>query len=164
MAIPRIITGSDKSMRYVPPRRRRERARAKMQLPLTPMIDVTFQLLLFFLLATTFRQAEGQISATLPQQHAASALDQAIVKPIRISILPAGQDGQAIYHIAGMAAPLNNPQELYGELAARRQAYGSDEVPVALQPRWDVPWQYVIEADNQAHRAGFKAIGIVSVP
>jgi biopolymer transport protein ExbD len=163
MMITGTVAGSGKSKRYVPPRRR-NRPQFKMQLPLTPMIDVTFQLLLFFLLATTFRQAEGQISGALPQRHAASALDQAIVKPIRIRILPADQDAGAVYHIAGMAAPLSNPQELYGELAARRQAYGSDEVPVAIQPRWDVPWQYVVEADNQAHRAGFKAIGIVSAP
>jgi biopolymer transport protein ExbD len=59
---------------------------------------------------------------------------------------------------------LTDAQALYRELAARRQAYGSDEVPVAIQPRWDVPWQYVVEADNQAHRVGFKSVGIVSAP
>ncbi len=162
MAISKITPEARGRQRYVPPRRRRPPG--KMQLPLTPMIDVTFQLILFFLLATTFRQPEGQISSLLPQPQGASGLDQAIVKPIRIGILPADQDGQAKYHIAGMATPLNNPQELYGELAARRQASGSDEVPVAIQPRWDVPWQYVVEADNQAHRAGFKTVGIVSAP
>jgi biopolymer transport protein ExbD len=135
-----------------------------MQPLLTPMIDVMFQLLLFFLLTSTFRQAEGQIPGMLPQRQAGSGLDQTIVKPIRIVILPAERDEGAVYQLAGAAAPLNNPQELYRELASRRQAYGSDEVPVAIQPRWDVPWQYVVEADNQAHRAGFKTIGIVSTP
>ncbi len=134
-----------------------------MQPPLTPMIDVTFQLLLFFLLATTFRQAEGQIPAALPQRHQATGLDQTIVRPIRVTVLPTA-DGGAAFYLDGASAPLADAQRLHRELVARRQAYGSDEVPVAIQPRWDVPWQYVVEADNQAHRAGFKSIGIVSAP
>jgi biopolymer transport protein ExbD len=136
-------------------------SRVRMQPPLTPMIDVTFQLLLFFLLATTFRQAEGQLPASLPQGRAAGGLDQTIVRPIRVTLLPA--PGGAAYHLDGGAA-LADAAGLYRELVARRQAYGSDEVPVAIQPRWDVPWQYVVEADNQAHRAGFKSVGVVSAP
>ena len=134
-----------------------------MQPPLTPMIDVTFQLLLFFLLATTFRQAEGQIPGALPQRLDAAAVDRNIIKPIRVAIVPSDQ-GTAAYQIAGSQAVLSSPQGLYRELAALRAAYGSDQVPVAIQPRWDVPWQYVVEADNQAQRAGFRVIGIVSPP
>jgi len=36
--------------RYVPPRKKRQPARPDIQPPLTPMIDVTFQLILFFIL------------------------------------------------------------------------------------------------------------------
>jgi len=143
--------------------RRAGPSRTRMQLPLTPMIDVTFQLILFFLLATTFRQAEGQIPASLPQRSGAAALDQTIVRPIRIAIRPAAEGGAAFF-LNDAPLPLPDAPALHRELVARRQAYGSDEVPVAIQPRWDVPWQYVVEADNQAHRAGFKSIGIVSVP
>ena len=138
-------------------------ARVRMPPPLTPMIDVTFQLLLFFLLATTFRQAEGQLAASLPQGQGAGGLDQTIVRPIRVTVLPAA-DGAAAYHLDDTAAVLPDAEALYRELTARRQAYGSDEVPVAVQPRWDVPWQYVVEADNQAHRAGFKNVAVVSSP
>lgn len=137
--------------------------RPKMQLPLTPMIDVTFQLLLFFLLATTFRQAEGQIPGMLPGRQAAAALDQTIVRPIRITVLPA-DNGAAAYYLDDAPAPLADAQQLFDRLAALRQAYGSGEVPIAIRPRWDVPWQYVVEADNQAHRAGFGTVGIVSTP
>ena len=135
----------------------------RMRPLLTPMIDVMFQLLLFFLLTSTFRQAEGQIPGALPQWSGAAGLDQTIVRPIRVTVLPAA-DGGAAYTLDGAAAPLTDAEALHRELVARRQAYGSDEVPVAIQPRWDVPWQYVVEADNQAHRAGFKSIGIVSSP
>lgn len=138
-------------------------SRTRMQPPLTPMIDVTFQLLLFFLLATTFRQAEGQISAALPQRSGTGGLDQTIVRPIRVAILPTAQGGAAFF-LDDAPAPLADAAALHCQLVALRQAYGSDEVPVAIQPRWDVPWQYVVEADNQAHRAGFKGIGIVSAP
>ena len=36
-----------------------------IQPPLTPMIDVTFQLLLYFLLTTEFREDEGQIPGSI---------------------------------------------------------------------------------------------------
>ncbi len=133
----------------------------KMQPPLTPMIDVTFLLLLFFLLATTFRQAEGQIAGALPQRMDAVTLDRNIIKPIRIAILPADGDGGAVYRLA-TGESFAGPDELFAKLASLRRAYGSDQVPVAIQPRWDVPWQYVVEADNQAQRAGFRTVGIAS--
>jgi len=43
-----------------------KRRTAKPQTPMTPMIDVTFQLLLFFIMTFEFRQSEGMIPGTLP--------------------------------------------------------------------------------------------------
>ena len=135
-----------------------------MQPPLTPMIDVMFQLLLFILLTSTFRQAEGQLRR-VAAPGAGGRRAGSDHRPADSHHCPARRRRhRAAYHLDDGAAPLADAQALYRELAARRQAYGSDEVPVAIQPRWDVPWQYVVEADNQAHRAGFKSVGIVSAP
>jgi biopolymer transport protein ExbD len=130
-----------------------------MQPLLTPMVDVAFQMLLFFLLTTCFRASEGQIPGTLPQAGVrGGGLDQAIVKPIHITLRPS--ESGVIYELSGSAVGLTDAEELYRQLISRQQAIGSDEVPVIIQPRWDVPWRYVVEADNQAHRARFKTIGI----
>ncbi len=40
--------------------------KARVSAPMTAMIDVTFLLLIYFLLTTTFRQDEGQLPGTLP--------------------------------------------------------------------------------------------------
>ena len=54
----------DETTHYESARKKRARPKAKMQPPLTPMIDVTFQLLLFFLLSFTFRQATRSTSSS----------------------------------------------------------------------------------------------------
>jgi biopolymer transport protein ExbD len=132
----------------------------KVQPPLTPMIDVTFLLLLYFLLTTTFRQQEGQIPATLPQLGAISIAQREEVQPLRITIIPAGIDRSACrYEMSSQEIAIESPEKLYEALLAYRQASQNDDVPVMIQSRRDVRWQHVVEAFNQAVRARFKRIG-----
>ena len=44
------VSGED-SVHYVPPRKKRKQGSGKMQPPLTPMIDVVFQLIIFFIVS-----------------------------------------------------------------------------------------------------------------
>ena len=53
-------------------------SRALTSLSLTPLIDVVFLLLIFFLVATKFEQEERELSVNLPQ---ASEAQPAIAKP-----------------------------------------------------------------------------------
>ncbi len=46
---------------------RSDRAEEQASLPLTPMIDVTFLLLIFFLCTLRFRALEGKLTAALPR-------------------------------------------------------------------------------------------------
>jgi len=132
-----------------------------MQPPLTPMIDVTFQLLLFFLLATTFRQAEGQIPAAAAHEAPAGLAQQDVVKPLVLSLRRAA-DGGVLYELRGTGLAWKDPQELYAGLVALRESFGSDQVPVIVRPNWDVAWSNVVEAFNQALRAKFRNVGIHS--
>ncbi|MFT7668117.1 MAG: biopolymer transport protein ExbD [Planctomycetota bacterium] len=54
---------------------RDEDAGDEFTLNLTPMIDVIFQLLLFFMVATTFQDPEREIDIELPQAQSGSALE-----------------------------------------------------------------------------------------
>ena len=138
--------------------------RTKATPPLTPMIDVTFQLLLFFLLACQFRPAEGGLPGTLP-----GPVDGPQPKEIKIALRPTGFDstGRAIvsYFVDAHGRAdvgITSPQRLYEKLVGGRIGDGwTDEVPILIEAGGDVPWSFVVEAFNQARRAKFRRISLV---
>jgi len=154
----RIQLASDRSLTRRPFRVGRGRDRSKIQPLLTPMIDVTFQLLLFLLLVGTFRPPEGQIPAVSPQRAGIALAQRDVAKPIVLTLRRTG-DGVA-YEMSGLGRRWTSPQELYTGLIACRESLGSDQVAVVVRPGQDVPWNNVVEAVNQAIRAKFRNVGI----
>jgi len=158
---PRGKTRWDRLGHFVAVRKKRSRPKPRWQPPLTPMIDVTFQLLLFFILAAQFGQAEGQIPGTLPQgQSPSPATAEEIYRPVHIRVRPPQDDEQApLYRISEIAGRIETAEELYRKLAAYRRQVGSDRVPVVIEPVGSVPWRYIVEAYNAVLRAGFARVG-----
>jgi biopolymer transport protein ExbD len=124
------------------------------------MIDVTFQLLLFFVLACEFRAVEGRIPGSLPKS-GGDQRDEIVPlepDPIRVVVARSIDRESVLYRIGLTRKPLAGPQELYERLmGVRRQL--TTAVPVVIQPERDVPWKFVVEAFNQARRAEFRKIG-----
>lgn len=154
----------DETIHYEPPRKKRSIPQGSMSPPMTPMIDVTFQLLIFFLLTSTFRKAEGQIPGSLPKagEGGVAAVDK-LDRPISITIYPRGVDGVS-FEIEGVQQAVSDPNELYRHLMARQQVVGGNgtEIPVVIKPRGDVQWRWVTEAFNQSVRAKFKNVGFAT--
>ena len=149
----------DETVHHVSARAKRERPKPRMQPPLTPMIDVTFQLLLFFLLTFTFRQAEGQIPGSLPQTAGVAAGQVVDLPTIKIRLIPTGEfKDKCIFEMSGLSARIGTPKELYERLMARRQD-GTADAPVVIRARGDVRWEHVVEAFNAAVHAEYKNIG-----
>jgi len=162
MALSTKQVEGDETVHYLPPRKRRNKGKkASMQPPLTPMIDVTFQLLLFFLLTCEFRESEGQIPGTLPSKGniMQNVKDDPPPDPIRIRIRPSINRGAANYEITGVSVVITSPEELHQTLLGRQQQLGSREVPIIILPSQDVAWEFVVEVFNQAVRAKFEKIG-----
>ncbi len=154
-AYKREIAG-DETVHHVSSRSKRKLPKAKVAPPLTPMIDVTFQLLIFFMLTTTFRQAEGQIPATLPKESGGSpsVIDE-LKRPVKIILHPSGDGFSACsYEIRGIAGVTSSPEDLFVTL----NQMPSKEVPLIIRPKSNVRMQFVLEAYNQAVRAKFKNI------
>ena len=157
----------EQTVHFVSARKQRGRPEGPMQPPLTPMIDVTFQLLLFFLLTFTFRQAEGQIPGSLPA--AAAALSVDVPETMEIVLRPAPgattEDRACSYLLRQGEQPIRqttSPRQLYDLLEAQKQKlgeFGAAEVPVVIRAAKDVPWRYVVDAFNAAIRAEFQKIG-----
>ena len=163
MAISTKKIAGDESVHYIPPRKKRGRPKPKMQPPLTPMIDVTFQLLLFFLLTFQFREREGQIPGSLPQQGQGGAdMKKELEMPIRISLRPVDASGErVIFEVEGEPHAIESAARL-GIVLLRRAAKVGTDVPVIINSRDDVQWRWVVEVFNQSVRAKFKNVGFAT--
>jgi biopolymer transport protein ExbD len=85
-------------------------------LNLTPLIDVVFQLLIFFMVATTFVNPEKEINIELPQaqsgEHAEEDLDEIVINVLADgSVMVSGQNlAQAALLDTLRARARSNPQ------------------------------------------------------
>ena len=156
----KTIEGSD-TQHYVSERKKRGQEEPKLQPPLTPMIDVTFQLLLYFLLTSKFREDEGVIPGSLPQKTGISETTAVPLRPVQIILQARGAVLDEVQYEVDNLAPTSNPEELFQVLLGKRGT-GSEDAPVVIRPDTRVRWKYVVEVFNAAVRAKFKNIGFAS--
>ena len=147
-----------------PPSRSRRR-RGGLSLNLTPMIDVTFLLLVFFVCTTRALERESLLRADLTAQASVAPVDALSLDepPLRIAI--GRNDGQVTLRID---APLPQPgsvEELVTLLQQRRFGPGnptglfSAEQPIELAPTKDAPWEDAVAIFNAVTRAGYTRVG-----
>lgn len=141
--------------------------------PLTPLIDVFLFLIIFFLLGCKFAQYEGTIPANLPRT--ASGLNdgtpEIALAPIWITLEPADEQGNSV--TITMSGPIPKGRvDGMRELCALLSEYGlknkvvGDNVPkgrkqpIFIHPVQKVRWGFVVDAFNQAVRAGYTEVGV----
>jgi biopolymer transport protein ExbD len=139
---------------------RQARSGGAMSLNLTPMIDVVFLLLFFFLTVSQFRRADGMLPAQLPAQAAAAAIDIPRT-PIRIRFVAdtASPDDcrVKVERFSESAIPIRN-------LAAELKRIQEDEpgfdssTPVHLLAGDDIRWDHVVNAYNAALSAEYEKV------
>ena len=126
---------------------------------LAPMIDVSFLLLIFFLVTTTFERAEGILSSKLPRDAGVPAVALPI-SPIVVRITQVGvADEDYRIRIDHFNAQPATASDLAGHLRQIQQQPGFDEqTPVLIVPESAVRWDHVMGCWNAAIRAGCKRI------
>ena len=144
----------------VRPHRRRRAARGmSMAVNIAPMIDVTFLLLIFLLVTTTFERAEGILASDLPEASRAPAVALPI-SPIVIRLTQVGE-GHDDCRI-GIDRFEGVPQDVAAWPAFLRQIQerpGFDEqTPVVIVADNNVRWDHVVYCWNNALRAGYEKI------
>ena len=152
----------EQTIHYESSRKKRKAGKPKMQPPLTPMIDVTFQLLLFFLLTFTFREYEGQIPGALPKKGTGQSVASTMNQPIWVEVNSRGAT-EAVYEIRGRNTAISDPLELYNVLKNMQDNQQSKEGPVVIAPDAYAPWRHVVEVFNQAIRLDFENVGFAPV-
>jgi len=124
----------------------------ELELNLTPLIDVVFLLLIFFMVSTTF-QKETEISLQLPK--ATDAEVAAPVERIEIVINAVGKyfiDDQEV--VRGDVISLQN--------ALYKVSGGQRDIPITIRADAQVPHQAVVTAMDAAGQLGMLKITIAT--
>ncbi|MBN1344987.1 MAG: biopolymer transporter ExbD [Phycisphaerae bacterium] len=144
----------------LPERRPRKRPTHLEQPNLTPMIDVVFNLLIFFLCTGNFNQPEGLLPSRLPKHHGVTSGDELPTTPIRVILRQYGS-GEHDYtiQIEQRAERPNDFRELAEALEALREspAFSADS-QVIIVADGNVRWDHLVNAFNAALVARFKNI------
>jgi len=140
--------------------RRRKAARGPAQvgaLNLTSMIDVIFQLLIYFVVTASFMVNEGVLAAKLPQGAAAASTDDELPPEIITLKLTSGDD-PGVVAIERGAFVYASFAELEADLD--RQRYDPDigqidglypaDSPIVIQADGKARWQHLVAAFNAA--------------
>ena len=145
-----------------PPRRPAPRpASSFMAFNLTPMIGVVFNLLIYFIVGTTFLRAEGMLPSRMAHLGSEASLQAIPVTPIRLILSQApGEQDRIRIRLENSAVVPQDFDDLYRILTdLRAGGIGFDaRTPVVIHAQDRVAWDHVVNAFNAARRAGYDAI------
>lgn len=145
----------------------RKKSREVGQLNMTSMMDIVFQLLIFFVLTANFTVNEGILPADLPQGTGATAEEVVTPDPpLTIALEGLGKERSDVTIRMDGVAPIpgGNFEALYLVLNERRfnpitntGIYMPDN-PIIIRPQNQINWGSVVEAFNAALRARYENI------
>ncbi len=140
-------------------RRRLPQRGVPIAVNLAPMIDVTFLLLIFFLVTSTFERAEGILASRLPEVVPAPAVPLPISPiVIRITQLGPGHDDFRL-HVDRFEDGPESLDALPDFLRQLQRQPGFDkQTPVVIVAQDDVRWDHVVSCFNAALRAGCQRV------
>jgi len=129
----------------------------QMELQLTSMIDVIFQLLIYFIITANFVVDEGTIKAKLPGDSAQKQEEEPSI-PTNIYIQTSGD--AVDYTIRVDNTTIDGIDELFGVLKDRIETGRLDvEDTVTIHPQGKVRWQHVVNVFNACVRAELEQVG-----
>lgn len=124
----------------------------RLEVNITPLIDVVFLLLIFFMVTTTFNQ-QAELRVDLPE---ASAEEQTLdVIPIEITIDTAG-----IYFVNGASLSKNDASGLMQSL--QKILDSDEERSVIIRADATTPHQAVVTAMDAVSRLGISKLSIAT--
>jgi len=135
---------------------------------LTPMLDMMFNLLIFFLVTHSFKLPEMLLAARMPKTTGLTrgAGTSIPLVPIKIYLEPAAPGRGAIIRVstalradATTLTIVEDFQQLYAHLDGLRETGAvTDQTPVIIAVRNETVWDQVVNCYNSVLRAEFKQI------
>ena len=129
----------------------RTRVQDEPELNITPLIDIVFLLLIFFMVSTTFKQ-EFEVGINLPE---ASSESRPQDKTLIVSI-----DAKGEFYVN--QTQLVNTQLLTLKRALQKIAGNDRRIPVIISADANTPHQAVITAMDAARQLGFSKLSFAT--
>jgi len=130
----------------------RRQQREEVGINLTPLIDVVFLLLIFFMVSTTFTR-ETQLSIDLPE--ARGSAREITDQQVEILVDEAGN-----YRVNGQGLVDNRMRTL--QAAIYKISAGDTTLPMVITADADAAHQYVVRAMDAAGQMGFVHLSITT--
>ncbi|GAB1433777.1 biopolymer transporter ExbD [Spirochaetota bacterium] len=128
------------------------RLKPRINVDLTPLIDIVFQLVIFFMISSTFKTAPG-IELVLPESSTASA-----ITITELSIVAVSDDEVYVNKIrttlSGAEAVVKN------ELEGRSE----EDVQAVLEAGADSPYQLVVSLLDALKKNGIETVSLTTRP
>lgn len=156
VAVPKRTDALDERLRELRDRahrrneRRRRRRGLSMAVNIAPMIDVSFLLLIFFLVTTTFERAEGILASDLPRNQGAQFAVTLPISPIVVRLDRSGPgDDDYTLRVDRFPRAPSEIEELPEFLRGVHKLPGFDrDTPVVIVATNDVRWDHVVRCWN----------------
>jgi len=132
----------------------------KVELQMTPMIDVVFQLLIFFLFTFKIRPVEGEIAVTMPPPESGQARqadDISIADRIHIKLV-AGAGGQLANVVVEEQALGTDLSALAETLRALAGSPPDEDLEVEIDADGTLLYGHVIQAATIVRRSGIRKV------
>ena len=121
---------------------------------LTPLIDVVFLLLIFFMVSTTFTR-ETQLKLDLPEAVSGERVEDRTVKQLELTINAAGE--MALSERTLISSDLKTLMA-----ALQKESAGDSQIPLVISADAQTPHQYVITAMDAAGQLGFNRLRLTT--
>lgn len=131
----------------------RRQSREELSVNLTPLIDVVFLLLIFFMVSTTFTR-ETQLSVDLPE--ASGLARDEVDQQVEVLIDESGQ-----YRVNGR--PLVDQRVRTLQAAIYEISNGDTTLPLVISADAQAAHQSVVRAMDAAGQMGFSRLSIASI-
>jgi biopolymer transport protein ExbD len=144
-------------------------------LPITPMLDMSFQLLSFFILTFKPMPTEGQLAVNLPKVDAAQQVETDPSPPDEtkkdeyIVTLISGASGEvANISMKGPTAEMGNIRnfaDLYDQLKklAKSSPKGPEGISITVEASNDLVYGRLIEVMDMCKKAGYESVNLQPV-
>ncbi len=128
------------------------RLKAQANVDLTPLIDVVFQLVIFFMISSTFKTTPG-IALDLPDSYTAEAVSVA-----ELNIIALSDDEVYVNKV------LTTAEGAEAVIRAELEGLSIEDVQSTLEAGADAPYQLVIGLLDALRKNGIDAVGLATRP